>query len=74
MPYYSSDSPQVRAGKASGEARRRRAAEARWRKARLAWFSAHPGEPGHPLNCVCAPCAHRRGDAIPPELSDFERS
>lgn len=36
MPYYSSDSPQVKAAKISGENRRRRAQERRERDERLA--------------------------------------
>lgn len=62
-PSYSSDSPQVRAAKASGEARRQRACGREERAARHLLLHAYPGVPGHPWICVCDDCQALR----PPE-------
>lgn len=60
MPYmttfYSSDSPQVRAAKVSGEARRQRAQERRARERRHAEAIAAGRLPGHHESCQCDHC------------------
>jgi hypothetical protein len=53
--YDSHDSPQVRAAKASGEARRLRATERRAREARHRHYAKGHAE-GHPFICVCDDC------------------
>lgn len=53
---YAGDSPQVKAAKASGKARRRRARERQERERRHARLKAHPGLPEHPWVCVCEGC------------------
>jgi hypothetical protein len=58
--YDSHDSPQVRAAKASGEARRLRATERRAREARHRHYAKGHAE-GHPFICVCDDCSHFDG-------------
>lgn len=53
---YTDDKPQVKAAKASAEARSKRAADRRHLQARLEDFRKHPGMKGHPLTCVCDQC------------------
>lgn len=61
--YGSSDTPQQRAGQASGVARRRRAAERRASEKRATWGSLDH-LPEHPSVCICDDCEARRHAAI----------
>jgi hypothetical protein len=59
---YADDSPQTKAAKASGEARRRRVAERKAREERHARY--HLGRaPGHPFVCVCDACEAVRAES-----------
>lgn len=67
---YADDSPQVRAAKASGAARRQRAAERKAREARHAHYRKG-GAPGHHWMCVCDACEAVR--ATPSDTEGGER-